>query len=69
MAQVFAQCKGCGSKGERGVVCSQIDLGIDFAGKYDQCCKCGSLDVDILTVAGVKHEEARKAAGEQEVTS
>jgi len=53
----YAQCKACRAGGTRREVAEPVDLGPDRGGVFDRCLLCGSLDVDVLSEAGLAHEK------------
>ena len=59
---VYAKCRNVrcpqeGIAGAKGSVTRPLDVGVDDGGIFDQCLVCGSVDIDILSEEGLRHEQ------------
>lgn len=51
-----AICRGCGSEGDVGATTKKVNKGFAAGGWFHQCTTCSSIDVDVLSPEGLKHE-------------
>ena len=56
---VHAHCRGCDVTGPREEVCKKTRVQKEV---FDQCVVCTSIDIDILSDEGLRHERMEQAS-------